>query len=65
MSVSKTIVTFNSGRTLTLNGDWVAELNEKDNIAKFQGFQLDDVNRCNTIINMDLVETVKLVEYDD
>lgn len=65
MSGSKTIVTFNSGRTVTLNGDWVAALNEMDNITKFQGFPLDDVNRCNTIINMDLVETVKVVEDDD
>lgn len=65
MSGCKTIVTFDSGRTLTLDGDWVAAPNERDNITKSQGFPPDDVNRCNATINMDPVETVKLVEGDD
>ena len=65
MSNCKTIITFSSGRTVTINGDWVAALDERDNITKFEGFPSDDVNRCNTIINMDLVETVKVVEGDD
>ncbi len=65
MSGCKTIVTFNSGRTVTLNGDWVATLAGRDNITKFQSFPSDDGKRWGTVINMDFVETVKVVSDDD
>lgn len=61
MSGLKTIVTFASGQTVTLDGDWVAELQKKEPITKFQFFMSEDGKRWGTVINMNLVETVKLV----
>lgn len=65
MSSCKTIVTFNSGRTVTIHGNWAASLEGMDNITKFQGFPSDDGKPLGIVINMDLVETVKVVEGDD
>lgn len=65
MSSCKTIVTFNSGRTVTLDGDWVAEMQKRDSITPFQFFLSEDGKRWGTLINMGLVETVKVVEGDD
>ena len=62
MSDCKTIVTFGSGRTETLKGDWIAEIMEKSAVQKWQFFQSDDKKRFVTVINMDLVETVKVVD---
>ena len=61
MSECKTIVTFASGRTVTLDGDWVAELRKKEQISQLQFFMSEDRERWDTVINMNLVETVKLV----
>lgn len=62
MSGCKTIITFNSGRTVTLKGDWVAELMERP-MTKWQFFpsQCDWVP-VSTVINMDLVETVVVTD---
>lgn len=65
MSSCKTIVTFNSGRTVTLDGDWVDKLQTDDTITQYQFFRSEDGKRWGTVINMCLVETVKLVEDDD
>lgn len=64
MSDCKTIVTFSSGRTVTLNGDWVAELRKKEPITQFQFFPTEDGKRWGIVINMNLVETVKAVRDD-
>ena len=59
MSNLKTIVTFNSGRTVTLKGDWVAELMERPMTVKWWFFPSQcDWAPVSTVINMDLVETV-------
>nr|DAJ52281.1 MAG TPA: hypothetical protein [Caudoviricetes sp.] len=65
MSDCKTIVTFDSGRTETLNGDWIAEIMEKNTVQKWQFFPSDDRKRFVVVINMDLVESVRVVEYDN
>lgn len=65
MSNCNTIITFSSGRTVTINGDWVAALKGMGTICKFQGFQSYDGKPLDIVINMDLVETVKVVEGDD
>lgn len=62
MSDCKTIVTFNSGRTETLNGDWIAELTGSNTINKWQFFPSDDKNRFVVVINMDFVESVRVVD---
>ena len=64
MSSCKTIVTFSSGRTVTLDGDLVAEMQKRDPIAQFQFFLSEDGKRWGIVINMHLVETVKVVEGD-
>lgn len=64
MSGCKTIVTFTSGRTVTLDGDWVDELRKKDQVTKFQFFPSEDGGRWSTVINMNLVETVRVVDDD-
>lgn len=61
MSDCKTIVTFTSGRTETLTGDWVAELAERGMVHKWQFFPSDDRKRVVTVINMDFVESVRAV----
>jgi hypothetical protein len=65
MSNCKTIVTFNSGRTMTLDGDWVAKLQTDSTITQYQFFRSEDGKRWGTVINMCLVESVELVEGDD
>lgn len=60
----KTIVTFASGRTVTLAGDWVDELRKKDPVTKYQFFLSEDGERWGTVINMNLVETVRVVDDD-
>lgn len=62
MSSIKTIVTFNSGRTLRLNGNWVDMLSKRSMITQLQTFSLTDVGGPDTMINMNQVETVKVVE---
>lgn len=42
MSDCKTIVTFNSGRIEMLNGDFVAELLEKNAVQKWQYMDVDE-----------------------
>lgn len=64
MSVCKTIFKFNSGRTLTLDRNCVDELSERNTITQWQFFPPDDRNRFGFLINMDLVETVKVVDDD-
>ena len=64
MSGCKTIVKFNSGRTLTLDRNWVDELSERNKITQWQIFPPDDGNRFGFLINMNLVETVKVVDDD-
>lgn len=61
MSDCKTIVTFTSGRTETLTGNWVAELEERCMVHKWQFFPSGDGKRFATVINMDFVETVRVV----
>lgn len=61
MSDCKTIVTFTSGRTETLAGNWAAELNERGMVHKWQFFPSGDEKRVVTVINMDFVETVRVV----
>lgn len=65
MSRCKTIVIFNSGRTVTLDGDWVAKLQTDSTITQYQFFRSEDGKRWGIVINMDLVETVKAVEVDE
>lgn len=65
LSGCNTIVTFNSGRTVTLDGDWVAKLQTDSTITQYQFFRSEDGKRWGTVINMNLVETVKVVEGDD
>lgn len=55
---------FNSGRTLTLDRDLVDELSKRNTITQWQIFQPDDGNRFGFLINMNLVETVKVVDDD-
>ena len=62
MSDCKTIVTFTSGRTETLNGNWVAELAERKMVHKWQFFPSGDEKRFVTVINMDFVESVRVVD---
>lgn len=62
MSGCKTIITFNSGRTVEINGDWVDDLAKMNGITQFQTFPSDDGKRWGTVINMNQVETVKVVE---
>lgn len=66
MSSCKTIVTFNSGRTIRLDGDWVAQMQKTDHpITKYQFLRSEDGKRWGIVINMDLVETMKAVEVDE
>lgn len=62
MSSIKTIVTFASGRTLRLNGNWVGMLSKRSDITQYQFFSLTDEEGFDTVINMHLVETVKVVD---
>lgn len=64
MNGCKTIFKFNSGRTLTLDRDLVDELSKRNTITQWQIFQPDDGNRFGFLINMNLVETVKVVDDD-
>lgn len=61
MSDCKTIVTFTSGRTETLAGNWAAELAERKMVHKWQFFPSGEGKRVVTVINMDFVETVRVV----
>ncbi len=62
MSDCKTIVTFTSGRTETLAGNWAAELAERGMVHKWQFFPSSDKKGFVTVINMDFVETVRVVD---
>ena len=62
MSDCKTIVTFTSGRTETLAGDWVAELAERGMVHEWQFFPSVDGKRFATLIHMDFVESVRVVD---
>lgn len=63
MSDCKTIVTFTSGRTETIDGNWVAELEERGKMVhKWQFFPSSDKKGFVTVINMDFVETVRVVD---
>lgn len=55
MSNCKTIVTFSSGRTVTLDSDWVDEIHKKASIDQFQFFRSGDGDQWSTVINMGLV----------
>lgn len=61
MSDCKTIVTFTSGRTETLAGNWAAELAERDMVHKWQSFPSGDEKRVVIVMNMDFVESVRVV----
>lgn len=61
MSECKTIITFASGRTLRLNGNWVAMLSKRNTITQYQFFSLTDEEGLDTVVNMHLVESVKVV----
>lgn len=50
---------------MTLDGDWVDKLQTDDTITQYQFFRSEDGKRWGTVINMCLVETMKLVEDDD
>ena len=50
MSNCKTIVTFNSDRTMTLDGDWVAKLQTDSTITQYQFFRSEDGKRCERVL---------------
>lgn len=64
MSECKTIITFASGRTVELNGDWVDVLSKRNTITQFQFFASEEGKGPDNAINMDQVETVKVVDGD-
>lgn len=62
MSECKTILTFNSGRTVSLRGDWLAELEKMPMVHEWQLFPSGDWTPVRGAINMNLVETVQVVD---
>lgn len=62
MSGCKTILTFESGRTVALKGDWLAELEKRPTTHQWQLFPSGDWTPVRSAINMNLVETVCVVD---